>query len=170
MAPSPYIFIISIGPVDMNKYARFDEIPSMTLKEIKETKCYGRTEGRTGKQYTHPQTQFGGGGGGGGGGSLQLHPPTTWNTFFFSLRGSDICMNGYLGKCEAISEHPQVNCKWPCHPTAPNVFYSTLLTSSFGNCLFAFHIFLKQFQQNVIRSSFCIPKVIKSATKILKIG
>ena len=22
--PSPYIFIISIGPVDMNKYARFD--------------------------------------------------------------------------------------------------------------------------------------------------
>ena len=47
MAPSPYIFIISIGPVDMNKYARFDEIPSMTLKDIKETKRYGRTDGRT---------------------------------------------------------------------------------------------------------------------------
>ena len=46
MAPSPYIFIISIGPVDMNKYARFDEIPSMTLKDIKETKHYGRTDGR----------------------------------------------------------------------------------------------------------------------------
>ena len=44
MAPSPYIFIISIGPVDMNKYARFDEIPSMTLKDIKETKRYGRTD------------------------------------------------------------------------------------------------------------------------------
>ena len=65
MAPSPYIFIISIGPVDMNKYARFDEIPSKTLKDIKETKPYGRTDGRTDwrttwKQYTHPQTQFAG--------------------------------------------------------------------------------------------------------------
>ena len=47
MAPSPYIFIISIGPVDMNKYAKFDEIPSRTLKDIKETKRYGRTDGRT---------------------------------------------------------------------------------------------------------------------------
>ena len=47
MAPSPYNFIISIGPVDMNKYARFDETPSMTLKDIKETKRYGRTDGRT---------------------------------------------------------------------------------------------------------------------------
>ena len=47
MAPSPYIFIISIGPVDMNKYARFDEIPSKTLKDIKETKHYGRTDRRT---------------------------------------------------------------------------------------------------------------------------
>ena len=44
MAPSPYIFIISIGPVDMNKYARFDKIPSKTLKDIKETKRYGRTD------------------------------------------------------------------------------------------------------------------------------
>ena len=53
MAPSPYIFIISIGSVDMNKYARFDEIPSMTLKDIKETKRYGRTYARKdGKQYT----------------------------------------------------------------------------------------------------------------------
>ena len=47
MAPSPYIFIISIGPVDMNQYARFDEIPSMTFKDIKETKRHGRTDGRT---------------------------------------------------------------------------------------------------------------------------
>ena len=45
MAPSPYIFIISICPVDMNKYARFDEIPSMTLKDIKESD--GRTDGGT---------------------------------------------------------------------------------------------------------------------------
>ena len=28
----------------MNTYARFDEIPSMTLKDIKETKRYGRTD------------------------------------------------------------------------------------------------------------------------------
>ena len=47
MAPSPYFFIISIGPVDMNKYARFDDIPSTTLKDIKETKRYGRTDGQT---------------------------------------------------------------------------------------------------------------------------
>ena len=47
MAPSPYIFIISIGPVDMNKYARFDEIPSRTLKDIKETKRNGRTDVKT---------------------------------------------------------------------------------------------------------------------------
>ena len=46
MAPSPYIFIISFGPVDMNKYARFDEIPSMTLRDIKETKHYGQTDGQ----------------------------------------------------------------------------------------------------------------------------
>ena len=31
----------------MNMYARFDEIPSNTLKDIKETKCNGRTDGRT---------------------------------------------------------------------------------------------------------------------------
>ena len=47
MAPSPYILIVSICPVDMNKYARFDEIPSMTVKDIKETKRYGWTDGRT---------------------------------------------------------------------------------------------------------------------------
>ena len=51
MAPSPYIFIISIGPVDMIKYARFDEILSMALKDIKETKRYGRTDGRTDGQH-----------------------------------------------------------------------------------------------------------------------
>ena len=37
IGPSPYT-------VDMNKYARFDEIPSMTLKDIKETKRNGRTD------------------------------------------------------------------------------------------------------------------------------
>ena len=66
MAPSPYFFIIStcLCPVDMNVYARFDEIPSMTLKVIKETKCDGwmdgLTDGQHEKRYTHPQTQFAG--------------------------------------------------------------------------------------------------------------
>ena len=31
----------------MNMFARFDESPAMTLEDIKETKCYGRTDGRT---------------------------------------------------------------------------------------------------------------------------
>ena len=56
MAPSPYILIISIGPVDMNKYARFDEIPSLTLKDIKETKRYGRTDGWTDEKTVYPPT------------------------------------------------------------------------------------------------------------------
>ena len=46
MAPSPYSFIKYL-PVDMNVYARFDEIPSMTLKDIKNTKRKGRTDGWT---------------------------------------------------------------------------------------------------------------------------
>ena len=66
MAPSPYIFIISIGPVDMNKYARFDEIPSRTLKDIKETKRNRRTDRRTDKVKTvYPPTNTVCGGGGG---------------------------------------------------------------------------------------------------------
>ena len=31
----------------MNMFARFDENPAMTLRFIKETKCYGRTHART---------------------------------------------------------------------------------------------------------------------------
>ena len=31
----------------MNMFARFDENPAMTLQAIKETKRYGRTDGRT---------------------------------------------------------------------------------------------------------------------------
>ena len=45
--PSALLFIITICPVDMNVYARFDEIPSITLKDIKKTKHYGRRDGRT---------------------------------------------------------------------------------------------------------------------------
>ena len=29
----------------MNVFAKFDEIPTMILQDIKETKCYGRTVG-----------------------------------------------------------------------------------------------------------------------------
>ena len=39
----------------MNMFARFDENPAMTLRVIKETKCYGRTHGRT-DERTHGRT------------------------------------------------------------------------------------------------------------------
>ena len=51
----------------MNMFARFDENPAMTLQDIKETKRYGRTDGRTHartdnvKTVYPPQTKFVGG-------------------------------------------------------------------------------------------------------------
>ena len=39
----------------MNMFARFDENPAMTLQVIKETKRYGRTDGRTDTR-THGRT------------------------------------------------------------------------------------------------------------------
>ena len=47
----------------MNMFARFDENPAMTLRVIKETKRYGRTDGRTDNVKTvYPlQTKFAGG-------------------------------------------------------------------------------------------------------------
>ena len=62
MAPSPYIFIISIAPVDMNKYARFDEIPLKTLNDIKETKRYGRTDEQRENSIPSHKHSLGGGG------------------------------------------------------------------------------------------------------------
>ena len=47
LAPSPYFFAESICRVYINMFAKFDEIPAMTLQDIKETKRYGRTNGRT---------------------------------------------------------------------------------------------------------------------------
>ena len=51
----------------MNVFAKFNEIPSMILQDIKETKRYGhknvsdkRSFGQH-EQYTLPQTQFAGG-------------------------------------------------------------------------------------------------------------
>ena len=48
----------------MNVFAKFDEIPSMILQDVKETKRNGHTLSEGRKQYTHPQTQFARGGGG----------------------------------------------------------------------------------------------------------
>ena len=45
--PSSLLFIIVICPSDMDVYARFDEIPSITLKDIKKTKHYRRMDART---------------------------------------------------------------------------------------------------------------------------
>ena len=54
--PSSLLFIIIICPVDMNVYARFDEIPSITLKDIKKTKRYGRTDARMDVKTVYPPT------------------------------------------------------------------------------------------------------------------
>ena len=40
----------------MNMFARFDENPAMTLQDIKETKRYGRMDGRT-HAHTHGQRE-----------------------------------------------------------------------------------------------------------------
>ena len=51
----------------MNMFARFDENPAMTLRVIKETKRYGRTDARTDartdnvKTVSPLQTKFAGG-------------------------------------------------------------------------------------------------------------
>ena len=59
----------------MNVFAKFDEIPTMILQDIKETKRYGRmvgwSFGRTDNVKTvYPPTNTVGGGGGGGGGII----------------------------------------------------------------------------------------------------
>ena len=49
----------------MNMFARFDGNPAMTLQDIKETKCYGRTHTRTWRDNVKtvypPQTKLAGG-------------------------------------------------------------------------------------------------------------
>ena len=72
LAPSPYFFVQGICLAYMNMFVRFDENPAMTLQDIKETKLYGLTRGRTHGQHENsiPTTNkvLGGGGGRGGGG------------------------------------------------------------------------------------------------------
>ena len=45
LAPSPYLFVLSICLAYMNMFARFDKNQAMTLQDIKETKRYGTTKG-----------------------------------------------------------------------------------------------------------------------------
>ena len=62
LAPSPYFFVSSICLAYMNMFARFDENPAMTLRVIKETIRYGRTDVRTDKVKTvYPLQSLGGG-------------------------------------------------------------------------------------------------------------
>ena len=42
----------------MNVYARFDEIPSITLEDIKKTKRYGRTDARTDGRTDNVKTVY----------------------------------------------------------------------------------------------------------------
>ena len=49
-----FLFISSICLVHMNVCAKFDEIPSMILEVIKETKHYGHTDGRSDNVKTVP--------------------------------------------------------------------------------------------------------------------
>ena len=39
-------------------FARFDENPAMTLRVIKETKCYGRTDGQTDARTDNVKTVY----------------------------------------------------------------------------------------------------------------
>ena len=63
LAPSSYFSVKSICLAYMNRFARFDENPAVTLQDIKETKRYGRTHTRTDNVKTvhPPQTKFAGG-------------------------------------------------------------------------------------------------------------
>ena len=58
LAPSPYFFFLSICLAYMNMFARFDENPAMTLRVIKETKCYGRTDGCTDGRTDNVKTVY----------------------------------------------------------------------------------------------------------------
>ena len=42
----------------MNMFARFDENPAVTLRVIKETKRYGRTDGRTKLLHAYVQCAY----------------------------------------------------------------------------------------------------------------
>ena len=52
----------------MKMFARYDENPAVTLRVIKETKRYGRTDAQRENSIPHHKQSLRGGGGGGGGG------------------------------------------------------------------------------------------------------
>ena len=58
LASSPYFFVKSICLVYRNMFAKFDEIPAMTLQDIKEVTRYGWTTNVT--TVYPPQTKFAG--------------------------------------------------------------------------------------------------------------
>ena len=72
----------------MNMFARFDENPVMTLPVIKETKRYGRTDGRThgrtdNVKTVYPlQTKFA------GGIIMELEWSQHYSLIFLTLKGS----------------------------------------------------------------------------------
>ena len=47
LAPSSYLFVLSICLAYLNMFARFDENPAMTLRVIYQKKRYGQTHAQT---------------------------------------------------------------------------------------------------------------------------
>ena len=57
MTPSPYFFIKRICLENINMFARFDEIQTMT-QDIEKTKRYGQTNGRMHTQEDNMKTVY----------------------------------------------------------------------------------------------------------------
>ena len=77
LSPSPYFFIKSICLVDMNMFARFVEIQTLTLQDIKETKHDRRTDVKT--VYPHKSSLQG---------YKEIYYPTIYirsNCLFFAM-------------------------------------------------------------------------------------
>ena len=58
LAPKPYFSIINVHLVDINVFAKFYEIPSMSFKDIVKPKHHGLTDVKT--VYTPTNTVCGG--------------------------------------------------------------------------------------------------------------
>ena len=58
LAPNPYFSIINVHLVDINVFAKFYEIPSMSFKDIVKPKRHGLTDVKT--VYTPTNTVCGG--------------------------------------------------------------------------------------------------------------
>ena len=51
-------FLLKVFVVNMNTFARFDEIPAMTLQDIKETNRYGQTDRRMNARTENVKTVY----------------------------------------------------------------------------------------------------------------